>query len=51
MKSLDTLQNEYAWGKIKFNEYIQRINQTAKNDAVRLSNAFYKLNKINYRNN
>lgn len=46
MKNLDTLQNEYAGGKITFNEYIQGINQTAKNDAVKLSNAFYRLNKM-----
>lgn len=49
MKSLDTLQNEYAGGKIKFNEYIKGINQTAKNDAAKLSNAFYRLNKTNYK--
>lgn len=46
MKSLDTLQNEYAAGKITFSDYTREINNIIKNDAAKMSEVFYRMAKV-----
>lgn len=46
MKSLETLQNEYAEGKITFNDYTGVIINLIKNDAAKMSEVFYRMAKV-----